>query len=563
MTTEIKIEDLSKSKLNARKTLNKEALSELKASLLSHGLLQNLVVVQKGDEFEVIAGARRLEALKELLKEGAIKRDYLVRCEVVTPDRALEMSVAENTVRQQMHPADEFEAYAALINKNNSVRDVAERFGVTEKHVTQRLKMGHVHPDLIKLYRDGKMDLESVMAFTLTDDQKQQLAIYKSCKTWERDNAYRIKEKIMSKAVSPRDNLVKFVGADAYEKAGGKIVKDLFSEDVYFNDSALLNKLAVAKLDAEVEKIKKEGFAWVEASLKHDHEFTWGCDEAPYKTKEQKAKCGCYVSIDYTGKLTIERGLVKRKKKSAVKGSTTAPEKKKEGFSEALRQSLSEYRLQAIQAEIIDAPDTAMDMLAFFVASALNGDTGVSGCDVHFNRLKRYYVMPEDMKKTVAANKLTEARKSLDFSWAKAKTEAERFQVFVKLPLVEKIKIMAFAFAQTLEPDLRNPKDNNFIETALTSIECDIAKYWRPTQDNFFGRIHTDDLIKIGKEIFGAKWEPATGGKGAIAKQLHEAFADPKKSAAGNIELQQRIENWLPVGMEVADSIPTKQRKVA
>src|SRR5262249_27607075 len=150
------IERLEKSPLNARRTVKKEGLDELKASILSHGLMQNLVVTANGGEtFYVIAGARRLEALRALQKEGSIPPHHAVFCQVVTEEHALEMSLAENTARLAMHPADEFEAFAALVEAGKTTEQIAERFGVGEKHVLQRLKLARVAPKLLKEYRAG------------------------------------------------------------------------------------------------------------------------------------------------------------------------------------------------------------------------------------------------------------------------------------------------------------------------------------------------------------------------------------------------------------------------
>src|SRR4051794_26194967 len=104
----IQIKSLDKSPLNARKTASKAASEELKASIIAHGLMQNLVVTDAGKgKFHVIAGARRLEALQALQKEGKLPGDHAVPCQVVSEEHALEMSLAENTVRAAMHPADE------------------------------------------------------------------------------------------------------------------------------------------------------------------------------------------------------------------------------------------------------------------------------------------------------------------------------------------------------------------------------------------------------------------------------------------------------------------------
>src|SRR5262249_2256856 len=124
----IAVSRLEKSPLNARRTPAKMGMEELKASLLAHGLMQNLVVTDAGDgTFRVIAGGRRLEAIRSLQAEGKLPQDFAVPCQVVSEDHALEMSLAENTVRLAMHPADQFEAFAALIEQGATAAEVALR----------------------------------------------------------------------------------------------------------------------------------------------------------------------------------------------------------------------------------------------------------------------------------------------------------------------------------------------------------------------------------------------------------------------------------------------------
>ena len=108
----IEVNKLEKSSLNARRTATKGAAEDMKASILAHGLMQNLVVTAGGDGiYRVIAGGRRLEAMKVAGGRQAA-RDYAVPCQVASDEHAVEMSLAENTVRLAMHPADEFEAFA-------------------------------------------------------------------------------------------------------------------------------------------------------------------------------------------------------------------------------------------------------------------------------------------------------------------------------------------------------------------------------------------------------------------------------------------------------------------
>src|SRR5580658_6340531 len=187
----IAVSRLVKSPLNARRTHVKIGMEELKASLLAHGLMQNLVVTDKGDGmYHVIAGGRRLEAIHTLQAEGKLPEDFAVPCQIVTEEHALEMSLAENTVRLEMHPADQYEAFAALIDQGESAADVAQRFGIEETLVLKRMKLARVAPQLLAEYRSEGMTLECLMAFTVADDHRRQLKVFKSLKDWQKDDFF-------------------------------------------------------------------------------------------------------------------------------------------------------------------------------------------------------------------------------------------------------------------------------------------------------------------------------------------------------------------------------------
>jgi ParB family chromosome partitioning protein len=267
----IAVSRLEKSPLNARRTTGKMGMDELKASLLSHGLMQNLVVTDAGDgRFLVIAGGRRLEAIKSLQAEGKLPDDFAVPCQVVADEDALELSLAENTVRLAMHPADQFDAFAALIDKGATAAEVAQRFGVEGSLVLKRMKLARVAPQLLKEYRNEGITLECLMAFTLTDDHRRQLKVFKSLQGWQKDDPSSIRSALSEKMVEADSKFARFVGVDAYVAAGGSIRKDLFGDEVYLENSELLNRLAEEKLDGIRKQLEAEGWGWVEISPERD-----------------------------------------------------------------------------------------------------------------------------------------------------------------------------------------------------------------------------------------------------------------------------------------------------
>ena len=129
----IALTDLVPSPANVRKTGAMNGIEELAASIEAHGLLQNLQVREAASgKFEVVAGGRRLAALKLLAKRKALAKDAPIGCNVLASDEdASEISLAENEMRQAMHPADQFEAFKALIDAGHGHRG---RRGAVRRH---------------------------------------------------------------------------------------------------------------------------------------------------------------------------------------------------------------------------------------------------------------------------------------------------------------------------------------------------------------------------------------------------------------------------------------------
>jgi ParB family transcriptional regulator, chromosome partitioning protein len=287
----IPLDRLVLSPANARKTPPSAAEdAELKESIAAHGLKQNLVVSpspEGRDVYAVTTGGRRLKALQELAAAGVIPTDYAVPCLVEEPAAALETSLLENTVRAAMHPADEFAAMAALIDAGASVAAIAGRFGVTDRHVKQRLKLGKVAPELLDEYRAGKISLEVMTAFTLGADHEAQLAVWHQVKDQAYIQPYTVRRLLTQGAVPLDGHLGAFVGAAVYEAAGGTVTRDLFSgdEDGFLDDAALVRRLAFAKLEAKAEELRPS-WAWAKAMLDPDYGFTAEYTRIPPKAAE-------------------------------------------------------------------------------------------------------------------------------------------------------------------------------------------------------------------------------------------------------------------------------------
>ncbi len=264
----IPLSQLRPSSRNVRKS-GGASIPELASSIARVGLLQNLTVTASsdGEHYEVVAGKRRLAALKLLAKRRKLAKTHEVPCLLVPDASARTVSLTENVQREAMHPGEQFEAFAALVAEGRPVEDIAADFGVTPLVVQRRLKLANVSPRLLADYRADTVTLDQLMALAITDDHSAQEAAFYDAPQWQR-SAQALREHLTEREIdATRDALARFVGIDAYEAAGGGVRRDLFSDDtrgVFLSDTALLDTLARDKLAAAADSARAEGWAWVE-----------------------------------------------------------------------------------------------------------------------------------------------------------------------------------------------------------------------------------------------------------------------------------------------------------
>ncbi|MGK4307618.1 ParB N-terminal domain-containing protein [Pseudomonas mosselii] len=275
---------------NVRKT-PRMSIPELAASIQRVGLLQNLIVIAAadGEHYEVVAGGRRLAALKLLAKKHRISKEWEVPCLLVADGTARTASLTENVQREAMHPADQFEAFAALVAEGRPIEDIAADFSVSPLVVQRRLKLANVSPRLLADYRAEAVNLDQLMALAITDDHAAQEAAFYDAPTWQRQPSA-LRDRLTEREIDAyRHPLVHFVGLDTYEAAGGGVRRDLFAEGdagVYLTDAALLDRLAQDRLAGMAAQVKAEGWAWVDATPGVTHADLHAFQRAPRERRE-------------------------------------------------------------------------------------------------------------------------------------------------------------------------------------------------------------------------------------------------------------------------------------
>ncbi|WP_304273809.1 ParB/RepB/Spo0J family partition protein [Caulobacter segnis] len=282
---EIPLNRLKASPRNARRVGHPAEVIEARAaSIQAKGVLQPLVVEPELKDgratgyYLVSAGEGRRQALRLLAKRRVLAKAVPVRCVVDTVNDPVEVSLDENSSREPMHPADAYEAFRELSERRGwSAEEIAARFGLKPDTVRQRLRLGSVAPGLLDLYREGAVTLEQVTAFAVNPDVVRQQQVFDQLPEHQR-YPHVIRRMMVEDKVAGDDRRVVYVGLDAYEAAGGPVLRDLFTPagGGWAEDVALLERLVFDKLAVEAARVQAaEGWKWVEAYLSHPHGHGW------------------------------------------------------------------------------------------------------------------------------------------------------------------------------------------------------------------------------------------------------------------------------------------------
>jgi ParB family chromosome partitioning protein len=575
----------------------KEKDKELMASIRAEGVLQNLIVHKKGKKFAVCAGGRRFAALTALRKKGDIEASELVPCKVADNEtQAVEWSLHENSAREEMHPADEFVAYKAMVDGGKTVKEVAGDFGVTQAHVKRLLKLAAVAPKLIEHFRAGKLDLDDMQAFAITDDHEAQLACYESLPEFA-VSPFRIRQVLVGQAVRSDDRLAKFVTVAAYKKAGGAVDADLFEGVTYLSDNELVTRLAKEKLEEAAEAEKADGWKWVEVmvarsfvpfgeypqrlqgepgevpdELAQAHKDTkaeldalnekpvaeWTeedgdrdmeledklddleieMDQYRVYTAEQKAQAGVLVFVNGRGEMEIERGYMTADDVKAVQQATNSGE----GGSE----------------EATDEPTSAP-----VESQALTTDLGNYRLQAQQAEMLRHPQTAHDLLVFTLAEQLlgdffcwdrgaaiepqeTNLSATADIEGTEAARAISEHHGGLDLSwLMGESRPERFEAFQSLTKKKKEAImahcvartlqwDGDGLTDHLAGLmDFNLLDYWKPTADNYFRRVKADQLLEIGRDRIGDEW--ADENKKAKKGQLVDALAEADE-----------MKGWLP-----------------
>ncbi len=174
------IDTIHESANNPRVTFDPVKLEELAASIRQHGLIQPITVRPNSDGFEIVAGARRFRAAQ-------MAELFSVPVHIVEIDdaHALELALAENVLRADVHPYEEAAGLRRLLDMPGyDVATLAEKFGKSASHIYARLSLLQLIPEVAEAFTQDRIAASHANLIARLPQESQAKA-FEQC--WRKD----------------------------------------------------------------------------------------------------------------------------------------------------------------------------------------------------------------------------------------------------------------------------------------------------------------------------------------------------------------------------------------
>lgn len=216
----IKISKVEPNREQPRKQFDEDSLLELAESIKQYGVLQPLLVLQKDDYYEIVAGERRWRAAKLAgIKEiPVVIREY-------SQQQILEISLIENIQREDLNPIEEATAYKRLLEEFHLKQDeIADRVAKSRTAVTNSLRLLKLEEKVQEMLIDEMLTTGHARALLAITDPEEQVEL--ANQIFDKKLSVRETEKLIKSILSPeKKSEVKETSAEdaIYEKLEDKM----------------------------------------------------------------------------------------------------------------------------------------------------------------------------------------------------------------------------------------------------------------------------------------------------------------------------------------------------
>jgi ParB family chromosome partitioning protein len=541
MSRDIPFNKLVLSQSNVRRIKAGVAIEELAEDIARRTLLQSLTVrpVLDGDGnetgmYEIPAGGRRYRALQLLIKQKRLPKTAPIPCIVraVNADiSAEEDSLAENVQRAPLHPLDQFRAFMALREKGQPEEEIAAAFFVSVNVVRQRLRLAAVSPKLLDVYGEDGMTLDQLMGFTVNPDHERQEQVWEALQHSYNKEPCHIRRLLTEGAVRASDKRAQFVGTEAYEKAGGTILRDLFEPDDggWLQEPPLLEKLVAEKLEREADTIRAAGWKWIEVVTELPYGYAHGLRqlsgrEVPLTDEETAARDALQAEFDdpedeppLEDDEETEADASDRRRKTSSGEEPDADEpdavdepEEDDGnrpLSDRLMTELTAHRTLALREAVANDPDIALRAALHALCLKLFYHYGFDTC-LEIEAKSVLFGHTSGLADTPAAKTIDARHKAWDEQMPE--DTSDLWDMLAELDSDSRQALFAHCVGLTInavhQPYDRRPKALRHADRLASAVALDMADAgWTPTVDAFLGRVTKARILEAVREAKGEK----------------------------------------------------------
>lgn len=544
----INLTDLKPAKVNVRKTGGKD-VDDLLPSIRSLGLLQPLLVRPNCEGFEIVAGQRRYNALSKLAEEGTCEPVPCIVMGKGDDAAAIEASLAENIARLPMEEIDQYKAFAALLKAGLDSAEIAARFGVTERLVTQRLTIANLIAPLLSAYRNEEVDAPTLRILTMATkaQQKKWLELLRSDEHYA-PSGRSLKAWLFGGASIPVANAL----FDPVE-SGLPTSRDLFGEDEYFADSEAFWPLQSKAVAALAERYRADGWESVTVYDIGEHWRSW---EHASVDKEDGGEV--HITIASDGEVSaheavMESGKYKRRQKAAEAGETTTDRPE---ITKTMQRYLDLHRHAAVRRDLLEHPGMALRLavaqmiagspLWSIDAEAQKAPTEAVAASLAGNKAESAFLQE---RAEIAALLGIETEATIvpcKDDWGVLRDLHAIFERLVSLEDAQVMRILAFVVSETLAAG------TSMIDALGLRLGTDMAASWEP-DDVFFDLLRDKECINAMLREIGGK-RVADGNATATAKVQKGIIRDYLSGTRKGGK-----EGWLPRHMAFPMTAYTKR----
>lgn len=187
----VRISQVEPNRSQPREVFEEEALEELADSIRQFGILQPLLVQDRGDHYEIIAGERRWRAA---LKAGLHEIPVVIRS--YSDQEIMELSLIENIQRENLNPIEEAQAYRRLLEEFGlKQEEIAQRVSRSRTAVTNSLRLLKLEERVRQMVSTGELSMgqaRPLLSLTIPEEQYQT-----ACRIVKEDLSVREVEKLV------------------------------------------------------------------------------------------------------------------------------------------------------------------------------------------------------------------------------------------------------------------------------------------------------------------------------------------------------------------------------